>query len=160
MHSSNLNYSSTTWVRAFQLLSAGALVIAANCAIAEPPSPVGFWQFPEDKTVIELYACNQSQVCGRIVAPPPKTKDDPADWDPQTLCAVQILGDLKRDKDRWVKGWVVDPDSGEKYKATLSPLDDGRMKLRAYTILESLNESFVLVRAMPEAATCPTKGAQ
>lgn len=138
-----------------------ALLAFAAHAFAQAPntSPVGIWQtFDDDmhapKALVEI-ADHAGVLSGKIVKLFPAPDDDP---DPhcmnctgarhgQRVLGMTILWNFRRDGDRWSGGEVLDPESGDVYRAILHPRDGGAtLDVHGYIGIPLLGRSQVWAR--------------
>lgn len=122
-------------------------------------SPAGLWQtFDDDthapKALVEIVE-RAGKLSGRIVKlfPAPGEDADPrctrcagARHD-QRVVGMTILWNFRRDGDRWDSGEVLDPESGDIYRALLHPRDGGKsLDVRGYIGMPLLGRSQVWTR--------------
>lgn len=123
-------------IAAFALL---AFAFAAQ-ARAHDAAPTGTWQTYDDdthapKALVEI-SDHGGALSGRIVKLFPAAGDDPnprcadcrGERRNQPVLGMTILWNFHRDGDGWAGGEVLDPESGDVYRATLH-LRDGGTKL-------------------------------
>jgi uncharacterized protein (DUF2147 family) len=142
-------------------LAAIALFAFATHALAQvrASSPVGTWQtFDDDthapKALVEI-ANRAGVLSGRIVKLFPAPGDDPnprcADCSgerrDQPVLGMDILWNFRRDGDHWDGGEVLDPESGDIYRATLHLRDDATLVVHGYIGIPLLGRSQVWTRA-------------
>lgn len=66
----------------------------------------------------------------------------------QPLQGMEILSGLRWDGEAWTGGWILDPDTGRRYRATIRLADDGRsLTLRGYVGVALLGRTQRWVRA-------------
>ena len=143
---------------------AAAVVVGANLAGADPPAapPVGTWTTIDDasgrpraEVAIEL---RDGALSGRIVR---LYRDPGEDQDPrcekcagtrhdQRVIGMTILWNVRRDGDAWDGGEILDPETGDTYRVTLTPADDGRtLRVRGYIGVSLFGRTQVWQRAAP-----------
>jgi uncharacterized protein (DUF2147 family) len=129
-------------------------------ASARGVSPVGTWQTFDDDThapkALVRIEDHAGIVSGRIVKLFPAPGDDP---DPhcaacrgerrdQPVLGMGILWNFRRDGDGWVGGEILDPESGDIYRATLRLRDDGtNLEVHGYIGIPLLGRSQIWTRA-------------
>ncbi|HEY7871878.1 MAG TPA: DUF2147 domain-containing protein, partial [Rudaea sp.] len=122
-------------------------------------SPAGLWQtFDDDthapKALVEI-AEHAGVLSGKIVKLFPVPGDDP---DPrcancagerrnQPVLGMTILWNFRRDGDHWDGGEVLDPESGDVYRAILHQRNDGKtLDVHGYIGLPLLGRSQIWTR--------------
>lgn len=123
------------------------LWLVSSAATAQP-APVGRWKTIDDHTgearsIVAIYE-QEGKLYGRIeeilLAGPDAPRNDAGviicsvcegERHNQPVEGMVILWDLEKDGDQWAGGRVLDPESGNVYRAKLW-LDDHRLKLRGY----------------------------
>jgi uncharacterized protein (DUF2147 family) len=117
----------------------------------------GFWLTENRKAIVQTRLCGTG-VCGHMV-----WMADPVDAagkaklgaDGAPLCGAQLIGELKERGDgRWSGGWVMDPRSGDRYRATLAMLSPEKIKLRGYLVMPFLGSSQVWTRVPDDRGGC------
>ncbi len=110
----------------------------------------GLWLTEDQETIVNILHCQQT-LCGRIVGfidtgePYDNLSPDEEKQAIKVLkeiCSADLLGGFEKTPEKWVKGWVNDFESGEKYSASLSLKQNDILKLRAYKKLEIFGQSF------------------
>ncbi|HTI97245.1 MAG TPA: DUF2147 domain-containing protein [Rudaea sp.] len=128
-------------------------------ASARGASPVGTWQTFDDDThtpkALVRIEDHAGIVSGRIVKLFPAPGDDP---DPRCadcrgerrdrpVLGMTILWNFRRDGEHWDGGEVLDPESGDIYRATLRLRDDGtNLEVHGYIGIPLLGRSQVWTR--------------
>ena len=140
-------------------LAAFALLVIASHAAAREASPAGSWQtFDDDthapKALVEI-AEHAGVLSGTIVKlfPAPGEKPNPlctpcagARHD-QPVLGMTILWNFHRDGDAWSGGEVLDPESGDVYRATLRLRDSGKtLDVHGYIGIPLLGRSQIWTR--------------
>jgi len=129
-------------------------------ASARDASPVGTWLTFDDDThapkALVRIEDHAGMVSGRVVKLFPAQGDDP---DPRCadcrgerrdrpVLGMTILWNFRRDGDGWVGGEILDPESGDIYRATLHPRDDGAtLVVHGYIGIPLLGRSQIWTRA-------------
>ncbi len=104
-------------------------------------SPIGVWETIDDKdgkasSHIEIYEVN-GKLHGKVV----KLLQDPEDTictecsgdkKDQLIVGMEILWNLKKYKDYWSYGKILDPENGKTYKCNVSMESNEKLKLRGY----------------------------
>lgn len=136
------------------------LAFAAH-AFAQTPdaSPAGVWQtFDDDtraaKALVEISE-HAGVLSGRVVKlfpasgenPDPHCAYCPGERRGQPVLGMTMLWDFRRDGDHWNGGEVLDPESGDVYRATLQLRDGGKtLDVRGYIGIPLLGRSQLWVR--------------
>ncbi len=104
-------------------------------------SPIGLWKTVDDvtgKVKSEVAIWEESgKLYGRIqklvnpdpADPNPRCQDCAGEQKGKPVVGLRILWDLKKDRDGWSGGTILDPESGKTYKCLLS-LEEGGTKLK------------------------------
>jgi uncharacterized protein (DUF2147 family) len=136
-----------------------AATIAGN-AIAAEPTPVGVWTTIDDdshqpRSEVEISEDN-GVLSGKVVHIYPKP-DEPADprcidckgeRHNQPVLGMTILWNMRRNGDNWDGGEVLDPETGDTYRATMHPTADGKkLELRGYVGISLFGRTQVWERA-------------
>lgn len=140
------------------------LFISNSAAYADtkPGSFTGLWLTEDKETIVNISHCQQT-LCGRIVGfiDTEESYDNlNSDEEKQVIkalkeiCSADLLGGFQKNPEKWVKGWVNDFESGEKYSASLSLKQNDILKLRAYKKLEIFGQSFFWKRVDEIPVTC------
>ncbi|MBS0569525.1 MAG: DUF2147 domain-containing protein [Proteobacteria bacterium] len=132
---------------------------APACAQMPNSSPVGTWQSFDDDThapkALVNIADHGGVLSGRIVKlftapgedPDPRCTDCPGERHNQPVLGMTILWNFHRDGDAWSGGEVLDPESGDVYRATLRLEDGGaRLDVHGYIGIPLLGRSQVWSR--------------
>ncbi|HST26919.1 MAG TPA: DUF2147 domain-containing protein [Rudaea sp.] len=145
-----------------RVVAIAALLLAAAPAFSQAPnaSPAGLWQTYDDDThapkALVRIDDHAGRLSGRIIKLFPAPGDDP---DPrcadcrgerhnQPVLGMTILWDFRRDGSSWVGGEVLDPESGDVYRATLHLRDGGaRLDVHGYIGIPLLGRSQIWTRA-------------
>lgn len=136
-----------------------ALLFAAAPALAQDAAPTGTWQtFDDDthapKALVEI-ADQAGVLSGRIVKlytapgddPDPRCADCTGAQQGQRVLGMTILWNFRRDGDGWDGGEVLDPESGDVYRATLHLRDGGKtLDVHGYIGIPLLGRSQVWTR--------------
>jgi uncharacterized protein (DUF2147 family) len=144
----------------FWILGIAATIILAGAAprdVWAQPDVIGRWVPAEQDSIIELYQCGD-EMCGRIL-----TLDEPLDDSgkakvdrnnrDESLRGRPILGmDLltgfsSKKAGTFRGGRIYNPRDGKLYKAILTLLDDGTLKIRGYIGVPSLGQTQVWTRS-------------
>ena len=144
----------------FWILGIMATIILAGAAprdVWAQPDVIGRWVPAEQDSIIELYQCGD-EMCGRIL-----TLDEPLDDSgkakvdrnnrDESLRGRPILGmDLltgfsSKKAGSYRGGRIYNPRDGKLYKAILSLLDDGTLKIRGYVGVLALGQTQVWTRS-------------
>ena len=103
-----------------------ALAIAVHApAAGGAPSVAGLWKTQGDGGLACIEACGE-WVGGRIATPAPP--GDPA------VEGLLIMKLAPLGPDRWGNGWILNPEDGSRYRASIVLTSDGRLRLRGCLI--------------------------
>ncbi len=132
------------------------MVLEPHQAMAQS-DVVGRWIPPEQDSVIEVYSCG-NEVCGRIIK-----LDEPLDENgkpkvdrnnqDQALQGRPILGMellsgfTQKKPGNYRGGKIYNPRDGKLYKAVLTLLDDGTLKIRGYVGVPALGQTRIWRRS-------------
>jgi uncharacterized protein (DUF2147 family) len=133
---------------------------------ATPPAiagPTGLWIDHTGRGAVEITQCAEA-LCGRIVwlkEPNDKTgqplrdvKNEDASRRVQTICGLQILGNLRLQSDgSWDKGWIYDPEQGERFDVELRLRTPELLQVKGYKGLKFLSETYQWKRATTPPGT-------
>lgn len=125
------------------------LSVFTNCLPAQD-SPVGIWKTIDDvsgesKSLVEIYEDN-GIIYARIIK---LLLSDPAsiceackgDKKDQPVLGMLIMESMKKKKDYWAGGTIMDPENGKTYKCKISLEDKDKLKLRGYIGIEALGRN-------------------
>ena len=120
------------------MLGAAVLTLLAGSVFADTKSPVGVWRSIDDKTKKERSIIRITEVDGEFQGVVEKLFDQPGD-DPAHLCkeckgerkdkpivGMTILWGLKKDRDTWAGGEILDPHNGKTYQCKMTLSGDGK----------------------------------
>lgn len=149
------------------LLTVLLLALAAPPALAQSASPVGQWRTIDDETnepraVVEIYE-EEGKLYGRIVEILQARDDAPRNDEGQIICTacegekenqpvegLVIIEDMERDGSRWSGGTILDPETGETYRARMELEREDRLKVRGYIGLPMLGRTQTWYRVPEE----------
>ena len=141
-------------VRLCGLFLLAALVAAP--AAAQTPTPIGVWLHDNKRIQVEIAPCGE-RLCGKLVwfrwpndaagLPLADVKNaDPA-LRTRPLLGLTILRDLRRTGERtWEEGRIYNPDDGADYRALMTILADGSLRVRGYVIAPMFGKNFTWTR--------------
>ncbi len=118
-------------------LTAAGLVLAGSAAAADPP-PYGVWQSPSRGAHIQIVACDNGAICGKLLtASKPKSNPelldvhnhDPALRDRHMLGQI-VLDGFKGGPMKWTGGRVYNPGDGNYYSGVITLVDDDHLQLK------------------------------
>ena len=103
-------------------IAALALLAAVQAhAAGVSPAVAGLWKTPGDDGLISIEACGE-EICGRI-ASAPATADSPAQLG-------RLIMKLKPTSPDHCEGWIINPDNGRRYHASVALTPEGLLRLR------------------------------
>jgi uncharacterized protein (DUF2147 family) len=157
-------WRSAIWRLVVALIAVLPVVAPSHAAPPQPPV-LGHWLSEGRDAVIEIFPCGDDTLCGRLTwfAPgPDDAKNPPMDGNNpdlslrfRPLCGLVILKGFKPSGEgEWNDGSVYDPDNGKTYRATMTLVDDGTLRLRGYIGIPLFGETQAWTRAAPETGTC------
>ena len=118
-----------------------SLIMLAAAAAISPDVAIGKWHTETRGGVVEIERCGAS-ICGRLVSSD-GLKANPNLLDGHNrnaalrgrrLLNLQVLGDFTRGDGEWTGGTIYNGDDGGTYKATVTPLDADRLKVKGCII--------------------------
>ena len=152
-----------TFARFFAAMAVAVLLfLSAAPARAEAPSPFGVW-FTEDRDgAFEIYPCDTSGLCGRLVwmedeSPRPGTtgpqrdihNSDPALRE-RTICGLEMMHGFLLDQDgAWSGGRIYNPNDGEDYRASVTVRGPNTLALRGFILVPLLGQTQIWTRVPP-----------
>jgi len=117
------------------------ILLFSAVLFAAEKSPVGLWKTIDDatgkeKSLVRIWEEN-GKLYGKIESlfrapgedPNPLCDECPSESKGKPIIGLKIVWDLKKDKDSWVGGKIMDPKNGKIYKCKLSLNDDGSILL-------------------------------
>lgn len=130
----------------------------ASAADAAPDSPVGRWRTIDDhtgqaKAIVEIREQN-GVLDGRIIQlfnppePHPLCRKCTGALKEKPVMGMRILWGMRQDGGEWTGGQVLDPESGNIYRCTMSVGNDGKvLHVRGYIGLSIFGRTEKWVRA-------------
>lgn len=131
-----------------------------------PPVPVGVWIDHTGRGAVEIVQCGAG-LCGNIIwmKDPNDKKGKPLrdilnedrSKRSRTICGLQIIGGVQAMRDgSWDRGWIYDPEQGERFDVELRLQTADVLQVKGYKGLKFLSETFQWKRsATPPAPACP-----
>lgn len=117
--------------------------LRAEGASSAPDSPVGRWKTIDDKTgqakaIVEIREAN-GELEGHIIqlfhppVPHPECIKCTGALKNQPVLGMQILSGMRQAGSEWTGGHILDPESGNVYRCTITLVDGGKaLRLRGY----------------------------
>jgi uncharacterized protein (DUF2147 family) len=132
------------------LFLALAVQVAPDATAAA--SPVGIWANPSGSVIVEIAACGDSELCGRVRWASDKAKADARKHGTDPLIGIELMRKfIPSGADRW-RGLLFVPDMKRTAKADLQQLAPDRIKIRGCALGRALCKSQEWTRsASPEA---------
>lgn len=137
-----------------------AFLVAAPVALADPISPVGRWKTVDDSTkkdrsfvvIVEVGGELEGTIEKLIVEPgeDPTPKCDKCEGSrkDKPVVGMKFLWGLKKDKDRWGGGRILDPENGKIYKSWVRVIDGGRkLEVRGFIGVSALGRTQIWHKA-------------
>ena len=125
------------------------LLALAVQVVPEAPataSPVGTWANPSGSVIVEIAACGDSQLCGRVSWASDKAKADARKHGTDPLIGTELMHNfVPRGTDRWT-GMLFVPDLKRTSKADLQQLAPDRIKIRGCAVGRALCKSQIWTR--------------
>lgn len=154
-------------------LSAAASLASISSSAQQQPRPpgvpapeaAGLWIDHTGRGAVEILPCADT-LCGRIVwlkepndkagQPLRDVNNEDRSRRTQTICGLQIIGDLRRQADgSWDKGWIYDPEQGERFDVELRLRTPDVLQVKGYKMLKFLSETYQWKRAtVPPGPLC------
>jgi uncharacterized protein (DUF2147 family) len=130
---------------AFLALGTATLLAWAATAVAQKASPAGLWKTYSDRTGeadgLVRIVDERGEFVGRVekVFSPPNESPNPvcdrceAELHNRPVVGLAILRGVRREKDGYTEGTILDPDEGKIYRCTISLKDVGqRLEIRGF----------------------------
>ena len=143
------------WIHA--MAAAAMFVVSLSFQATAQSDVLGLWIPPEQDSVIEIYSCGD-EVCGRVIElnqpldedGNPKVdrnnRDDALRGRP--ILGMELLRGFKQEKPGSYRGGkIYNPRDGKLYKAVLTLMEDGTLKVRGYLGLPALGQTQVWSRS-------------
>lgn len=147
-------------------LTVVAWLLAVPATLAQQPrprtppaasGPTGLWIDHTGRGAVEILPCAEA-LCGRIVwlqepndkagQPLRDVKNEDRSRRVQTICGLQIIGDLQRQSDgSWDNGWIYDPEQGERFDVELRLRTADVLQIKGYKGFKFLSETYQWKRA-------------
>ena len=147
-------------------LSLVAWLLAVPATLAQQPrpaappaatGPTGLWIDHTGRGAVEIAQCAEA-LCGRIVwllepndkagQPLRDTKNENRSRRAQTICGLQIIGNLRLQSDgSWDNGWIYDPEQGERFDVEVRLRGPDVLQVKGYKGLKFLSETYQWKRA-------------
>jgi uncharacterized protein (DUF2147 family) len=126
-------------------LSLSASLLLPLALAGQQSSPVGRWETIDDETeerksIVAIWEEN-GRLYGKIESLFRQPDEDPdpvcdqcdGDRRDQPIIGMTILWDLRRDKDEYSGGHILDPNNGRTYRCRIAVEEDGmRLKVRGF----------------------------
>ena len=132
-------------------LAAGLLSAAPALAAGDPQ---GIWMNDTGRGAIEIKDCG-GKLCGHVVW----VKDPAAD---AKGCGRQIIGDLvSAGSGVWGgdNAWIYSPEKKKNFNVEITPLADGKLKVKGYAGLSFLSKTMIWTKAPDALQRCSTEEA-
>jgi len=130
--------------------------LAATPLGAQSSTPVGVWLHDNKRIEIAIAPCGET-LCGTLVwlkrpndaqgLPLVDQKNPNSALRTRPLLGLTVVDGLRRTgENTWENGNIYDPDDGSSYTVSMSMLDDGSLRMRAYILTPMLGKTFVWTR--------------
>ena len=131
--------------RSLQIAIAAVASFGATSAFAASV-PAGVWYDHTGRGAVEITQCG-SNLCGRVVW----LKDSGN----SKACGVQIIGNARpTTPGTWDRGWIFDPERGNRYSVEIKPMGDSRLQVMGYAGSKYLSETMIWRRAPSSLKRC------
>ena len=141
---------------AMPVILAMVTLFAAASAFADPVSPAGRWKTVDDNNGKDRSFVVITEVDGELQGTIEKLIVEPGE-DPSPKCdkcegarkdkpvvGMKFLWGLKKQKDRWGGGRILDPENGKIYKSWVRVVDGGRkLEVRGFVGISVLGRTQV-----------------
>lgn len=135
------------------LMRAVAMLGLSAGAAAAAESPLGVWIDHTGRGAIEITACGDGKLCGRLV-----WIKDGID---QKACGTEILGEVGPEADgAWDGGWIYSPEKKSKYDVELTPQNDGKLTVLGYAGTKLFSQEMTWTRAPADLKRCDVQEAK
>jgi uncharacterized protein (DUF2147 family) len=127
-----------------------ALLLGSAPALAAG-DPQGVWMNDTGRGAIEIKDCG-GKLCGHVVW----VKDATAD---AKGCGRQIIGDLVSESSGVWGGddaWIYSPEKKKNYNVEITPLADGKLKVKGYAGIKFLSKTMIWTKAPADLQRCST----
>ncbi len=131
---------------------------------AQADSAAGLWQTEDSDAVVEIYACENHEFCGRFYWLKDDRLENPSlddrNKDPvlrkRPLCGLVFMGGFRQseEKGRYEGGWLYSARHGAMFSASLRLLDRDSLELRGFFLLPFLGGGQTWKR-LADAPACP-----
>ena len=132
----------------------------------DPDKVLGRWHTPEDKSIIEIFKCDD-RYCGKIVdlkekvypdddgrgmAGTPKVDRDNPDEKlrKRPIIGLELMSGFSFNGSSWTGGTIYDPESGKTYKCKMRIREDGALVVRGYVGISLIGRTSVWQRPPAE----------
>ena len=142
-----------------QSVAALAALLVAQAASAQAISPVGLWRTLDDRSgrpralvrITERGGIFEGRIERLFLEPQeppdPRCKDCEGDLKGRPILGLTIVTAMRRDAEAFSGGRILDPENGQRYRATMTLAPDGRQLIvRGYIGLPLLGRSQVWLR--------------
>ncbi|MBN8911169.1 MAG: DUF2147 domain-containing protein [Rhizobiales bacterium] len=131
-----------------------AAVLLSSAPALAAGDPQGVWMNDTGRGAIEIKDCG-GKLCGHVVW----VKDPAAD---AKGCGRQIIGDLvSAGSGVWGgdDAWIYSPEKKKNYNVEITPLADGKLKVKGYAGLSFLSKTMIWTKAPDDLQRCSTQEA-
>lgn len=119
-------------------------------AAEDPNAIVGTWTVTDGAMKIEIYACQESQYCGRIAwmqepsTPGGQPRVDERNPNPKkrsvSLMGMEILWGLRHENGKWVGGQIYSVSEGKTYNCSVALLDPATLQVQSFVGIAALGK--------------------
>lgn len=147
----------------FALLAIFCLMVSPLRARTDSPV-LGLWETEDKDAIVQLYACEGEEVCGRFYWLKDDSAENPSlddrNKDPvlrkRPLCGLTFLGGFQDEGvGRYEGGWIYSARHGAMFSANLKLISADKLELRGFFLIPFLGGGQVWARAAADAPQCP-----
>ena len=131
--------------RVLRMAIAAAASFGTSSAFASS-GPSGVWYDHTGRGAVEITQCG-GNLCGRLI-----WLKDAAN---SKACGVQIIGNARpTGPGTWDRGWIFDPERGNRYSVEIKAMGSGRLQVMGYAGSKYLSETMIWRRAPSGLKRC------
>jgi uncharacterized protein (DUF2147 family) len=150
-----------------RFIAAAAALLLCSAGVARAQTVEGRWLTQPKHGIVEIFRCGDRGLCGRLLwVRVTRADENPeaidnrnprTDLRSRSLCGLTMMWGFQPDgSNRWTKGSIYDPESGNTYQATLALQPDGTLELRGYVLVSLFGRSETWTRVTTPTPHCPS----